>query len=137
MIIPSDPLPPVAVQAVLALATLSAGFAVKHLAADFLLQTNAMARGKERSRGWLVPFLSHLAWHGGSTLALVLAVAPRLWWLAGVDVAVHGVIDRCKTLAAHRGGWRPDQPQFWWLLGLDQCLHQVTNIGLATALMLL
>jgi hypothetical protein len=137
MTMPPDPLPPVAVQAALALAGLSAAFAVKHLAADFLLQTNGMARGKERRHGWLVPLLAHLACHGILTLLILLCVAPRLWWLAGVDVAIHGAIDRCKSLAAQRGGWRPDQPQFWWLLGLDQGLHQLTNIGLATALVLL
>lgn len=137
MFIPPDPLPPAAVDAVLALAGLSAVFAVKHLAADFLLQTNGMARGKERRQGWQGPLLCHIACHGGLTLAIVLAAAPRLWWLAVVDLALHGAIDRGKTLASHRGGWRPDQAQFWWLLGLDQGLHQLTNIGLATALVLL
>ena len=105
-----------AVHAVLAMTGLSAVFAVKHLVADFLLQTNGMARGKERRAGWL---------------------APRLWWLAGVDFAIHMAVDRAKTAIARRPGVTPDQPRYWWLLGLDQCLHQLTNIGLAAAIMLL
>ena len=49
-----------AVTAVLAVTALSAAFAVKHLVADFLMQTNAMARGKERPAGWLGPLLAHV-----------------------------------------------------------------------------
>ncbi len=128
---------PAANQALVALAVLSAVFAVKHVVADFLLQTNGMARGKERSTGWLLPLSAHVACHAALTLLILLAVAPHLWWLALVDFGVHLGIDRGKTTIAHRGVWRSDQPQFWWLLGLDQCLHQLTNIGLALAIMLL
>lgn len=130
-------LPPAAVAAVLAVTALSAAFAVKHLIADFVMQTNAMARGKERQGGWLAPLLAHVLCHVGLTLLILLAAAPRLWWLAGVDFAIHLTVDRCKTVIAHRGAWRMDQPQFWWLLGLDQCLHQLTNVGLAAAIVLL
>lgn len=130
-------LPQAAAAAVLAVTALSAVFAVKHVAADFLLQTTWMARGKESSEGWLLPLLAHGACHAALTLLITLGVAPRLWWLAPVDLAVHLVVDRLKTLAAHWGGWSPDQPQFWWLLGVDQCLHQLTNLGLAAALALL
>ena len=131
------PLPPAAVHAALAVTGLSAVFAVKHLAADFLMQTNGMARGKERPSGWFGPLLAHVLCHVGLTLLIVLAVAPGLCWLAAVDFAVHLAVDRAKTLAARRGGWTPDHPQFWWLLGTDQCLHQLTNVGMAAAIVLL
>lgn len=133
----SDALPPAAVHAVLALAGLSALFAVKHLVADFLMQTSRMARGKERRAGWMAPLAAHVSCHAGLTLLIVLAVAPHLWWLTAVDFSIHIAVDRAKTAIAQRPGFTPDQPRFWWLLGLDQCLHQLTNIGLATALMLL
>ena len=71
------------------------------------------------------------------TLAIVLAVSPRLWWLAIVDLAVHLSVDRGKSLLGQSGAWKPDQPQFWWLLGLDQLVHQLTNICLAAAIVLL
>ncbi len=127
---------PAAVQAILAMAGLSAVFAVKHVVADFLLQTNAMAQGKERRAGWLLPLLAHVACHAALTLSIVLLLVPRLWWLALVDFAVHISIDRGKTLIGQGRGWRPDQAPFWWLLGVDQGCHQLTNIGLAAALLL-
>ena len=106
---------------------------VKHFVADFLLQTNWIARGKERGKGWLAPLTVHVLCHAVLTLGLALVLAPRLWWLAAVDFAIHITVDRCKTLVAHRGGWLMTQAQFWWLMGCDQWLHQVTNIGIAAA----
>ena len=113
------------------------GFTVKHVIADFVLQANWMARGKEARSEWQAPLLAHVSCHAAMTLVIVLAVDPSLWWLALVDLAIHSAIDRGKALFALRVGWRIDQPQFWWLLGIDQGLHQLTNIGLATALVLL
>ena len=122
---------------VMALAAVAILFAIKHYVADFIFQTNWIARGKERPQGWLPPLMVHASCHGVITLLIALALAPHLWWLAGVDIVVHFAIDRSKTLAAHWGRWQPDQAQFWWLLGFDQLLHQVTNIALATAFVLL
>ncbi len=136
MLITPDTASPAAVQAVLSMAALTAIFAVKHVTADFLLQTNGMAQGKERRAGWLMPLLSHVACHGALTLLIALVVEPRLWWLAIVDLVLHLCIDRSKTLIGQSCGWRPEQACYWWLLGLDQCGHQLTNIGLATALLL-
>lgn len=109
-------------------------FALKHVVADFLFQTGAIARGKERRHGWLVPLGLHALGHAGLTLAIALLVAPRLWWLALVDFAVHFAVDRAKSVLGHRGGWDSDDVQFWWLIGVDQFLHQLTNLGLAAAL---
>lgn len=128
---------PAASTAVLMAAALSAVFALKHYVADFVLQTNWIARGKERPRDWLVPLGAHVLCHAALTLVIVLAVAPRLWWLALVDLVVHFAIDRAKTLVAQQGNWQPAQVQFWWLIGVDQLLHQLTNIALAAALLLL
>ena len=128
---------PVVMSTVVASATVLAAFTVKHVLADFVLQSNWMARGKEAASGWAAPLLVHVACHAGLTLLLVLAVRPDLWWLALADLVVHTAVDRSKALLALRVRWRMDQPQFWWLLGIDQGLHQLTNIGLATALVLL
>jgi len=108
-------------------------FALKHFVADFALQTNWIARGKERRQGWAAPLAVHVSIHAALTLAIALAVAPRLWWLALADLVVHWTIDRTKTLVSHRGGWRVEQAPFWWVIGFDQFLHQVTNIALAAA----
>jgi hypothetical protein len=110
---------------------------LKHYAADFLLQTTWMARGKERRLGWLAPLLVHVLCHAGGTLIVALLVAPRLWWLALVDLIIHATIDRCKSLIGNRGGWGAQDSAFWWLIGFDQLLHQITNIALAAAFFVL
>jgi hypothetical protein len=112
-------------------------FAFKHFIADFVMQTNWIARGKERSEGWFAPLAVHVCCHAVLTLAIALAVAPRLWWLALVDLVVHWVIDRAKTLTGYHGGWSVEKAQYWWLMGFDQFLHQVTNIALTIALFVL
>ena len=111
-------------------------FAFKHFVADFLLQTNWIAHGKERSEGWQAPLAVHVLCHAGLTLGIALVLAPRLWWLAPLELVVHAAIDRSKTLIGNRGGWQVNQPQYWWLLGFDQFLHQATNIALAAAFFL-
>lgn len=116
---------------------LAAAFAVKHYIADFVLQTNWVARGKERSAGWVGPLAAHAGIHGGLTLLIVLATRPALWWLGLIDFGIHIAIDRAKTITALRCRFQPTQAKFWWLLGFDQLLHQLTNIALAAAILLL
>lgn len=121
------------------LATLSAlliVMAAKHYAVDFVGQTEWMARGKERVAGWAAPLAAHAGLHALGTLAVALPFKPGLWWLALVDLAVHGAIDRGKTLVAHRTRYATTDPRFWWLMGFDQFLHQVTNIVLVVLLVL-
>jgi hypothetical protein len=112
---------------------LLAVFALKHFVADFLLQTSWIARGKERVEGWFAPLAVHVLGHAVLTLAIAIVFAPRLWWLALVDLVVHAAVDRGKSMTGHWGRWAPDQGQFWWLMGFDQFLHQITNIALAAA----
>lgn len=119
------------------MAVLAGTMIVKHYLADFILQTDWMAHGKERLHGWLLPLCAHVACHAAGTLCVALVVAPRLWWLCLVDFAIHICVDRVKTLIGRRGGWKPHQVQFWWLLGLDQMLHGLTDIGLVVAFLTL
>lgn len=117
-----------------AFALLLLAFAVKHLAADFFLQTTWMAHGKARDAAWLAPLCAHTGLHGLGTLLIALAVAPALWWLAAVDVGIHTVIDRGKALIGRRTRFPATDARFWWLIGVDQFLHHVTHIGLAAVL---
>jgi len=117
-----------------AFALLFLAFAVKQLAADFLLQTTWMAHGKDRTSAWILPLCAHTGLHGLGTLLIVLPVRPALWWLALVDFAVHTVIDRGKGLISQRTQFPVADARFWWLIGLDQFLHQATHIGLAAIL---
>jgi len=109
-------------------------FSVKHLLADYMLQTAAMVHGKESARNWLVPLSLHAGMHAAGTLVLALAIAPGLWWLAAVDFAVHGLIDRIKSIIGRHGGWRPDEYRFWWLHGADQAAHHLTHFAFTLVL---
>ncbi len=110
---------------------------VKHFVADFLLQNHWMALGKEQRDSWMAPLCVHVSCHAGLTLLIALVVAPRLWWLALVDLVIHAGVDRSKGMIGKRCRWEMSKWQYWWLLGFDQFLHQVTNIGLSAAFFLL
>ncbi len=110
--------------------------AAKHYAVDFVAQTEWMARGKERVTGWQAPLAVHAGSHALATLVIALLFKPALWWIALVDLAVHGLIDRGKSLIAQRTRFPMTDPRFWWLMGFDQFLHQVTNVGLVVLLVL-
>lgn len=116
------------------IAAASVAFLIKHFLADFLLQTDWMAAGKDRPKGWLLPLAAHAGVHGAMTAALFLAVAPPLAWLSLADMLIHGVIDRLKSISTRRSALTPRQTAFWWLFGLDQSLHHLTHIGLAIVL---
>ena len=117
------------------LALLCAVFIIKHLVADFLLQTTWMAQGKERSSGWLAPLSAHCAVHAALTGAITIAVAPALWWLTAVDFLIHAAIDRSKGVVTKHLGFAPfTDARWWWIFGLDQSLHQLTHLGYAVVL---
>ena len=103
-------------------------FIIKHLLADFVLQTSWMAKGKERVKGWAAPLAAHIAVHASGTLVIALLMAPSLAWLALVDLIVHGAIDRSKTLVQQRQQFTSDQAAYWWLFGIDQTLHHLTHL---------
>lgn len=110
-------------------------FVFKHLLGDYYLQTQWMALGKERRRGWLAPLAAHAGVHALGTLAIVLVVRPSLWWLAPVDFVVHGAIDRGKALVGQSLALTKEDRTFWWAIGTDQALHQVTHFAYVVSLM--
>ena len=125
---------PIPIATTCALMTL---MAAKHFGADFVAQTEWMARGKERVAGWAVPLAAHAGLHALGTLAIALALKPHVWWIAAIDFAAHAGIDRGKSMISLETGWSTTDARFWWLMGFDQFLHQVTNIGLVAALLLM
>ncbi len=106
-------------------------FQLKHLVADFALQTPAMirAKGQYGRPGGLL----HAAIH-------VLASAPILVWigigiplllgLLAAEFVLHYHIDWGKERLARAVPLRPDRWLFWFVLGADQALHQLTYIGM-------
>jgi hypothetical protein len=106
-------------------------FLIKHLFADFFLQTSWMANGKEQPHGWFAPLLAHVCVHTAATALIFAALAPAYLWIAGVDFVVHFAIDRAKGLLNRVFQNDTSKTGFWWLLGIDQTLHHLTHLGFA------
>lgn len=104
---------------------------VKHVIADFLLQTSWMALGKDRKTGWALPLLAHCCVHLLATTTLVLLIAPRFWFVGPIDFLIHLAIDRAKGFCVATFGVTPEHQWFWWLIGIDQALHHLTGFGLS------
>jgi hypothetical protein len=103
----------------------------KHIVADFFLQTTWMALGKDQKTGWALPLLAHCLVHLAVALALILIIAPRFWFVAFIDFAIHLVIDRAKGFCVSTFNVTTEQIWFWWLIGIDQALHHLTGFGLS------
>jgi hypothetical protein len=104
---------------------------VKHVIADFVLQTSWMAIGKDQRTGWALPLLAHCLVHLAVALAAILIIAPRFWFVAFIDFAIHITIDRAKGLCTSTFGVTQEHPWFWTLIGVDQALHHLTGFGLS------
>jgi hypothetical protein len=101
-------------------------FRAKQYICDFLLQTRWMAL--EKGRNWKA-LSAHAGIHAGGTLALMLVFAPHFWWLAVVDFAVHGTIDKLKAVFTERQQIGYEHKGFWWAIGIDQELHNLTHLA--------
>jgi putative flippase GtrA len=109
-------------------------FSIKHVLADFVLQTRWMWQTKDQKRRWAAALAAHAGCHAAFTLALALAISPVLWWLGVVDFALHATIDRARAVAGRRLGLVPDRSGWWWLFGTDQAPHQLTHFAFAIVL---
>jgi hypothetical protein len=109
---------------------------IKHVIADFVLQNAWMAIGKDQRTGWALPLLAHCLVHLALALALILAIAPRFWFFAFIDFAIHIVVDRAKGFISSRFEVTQERqhPWFWTLIGVDQALHHLTGFGLSVVM---
>ena len=71
-------------------------------------------------------------------MALILIIAPRFWFVALIDFAIHITVDRAKGFCASTLGVTQAHPHthithpwFWTLIGVDQALHHLTGFGLS------
>ncbi len=103
----------------------------KHIIGDFVLQNAWMAYGKDQRKGWALPLLVHCLIHLAVAMVLILIVAPKFWFVAVIDFAVHITIDRIKGICSSRFGITLEHPWFWTLIGVDQALHHLTGFGLS------
>ena len=104
---------------------------LKHIIADFVLQNSWMAIGKDQKSGWVLPLLAHCLVHFAVATALILMIAPRFWFVALIDFAIHITVDRAKGLCASTFEVTVEHPWFWTLIGVDQALHHLTGFGLS------
>jgi len=106
---------------------------VKHVIADFVLQTSWMAIGKDQKTGWALPLLAHCLINLAVAMVLILLIAPRLWFVALIDFVIHITVDRAKVFCASTFGVTLEaaHPWFWTLIGVDQALHHLTGFGLS------
>ena len=112
---------------------------IKHLLADYVLQTPYMVRTKGRygHPGGLL----HAGAHGLLTaciLALAGFPAALALGVAAGETVIHYHIDWAKERLGRRHALTPSMPGFWRLHGVDQLLHHLTYAGIlwlaATAL---
>src|ERR1700687_2252762 len=104
---------------------------VKHILADFVLQTSWMAIGKDQKTGWALPLLAHCLVHLAVATALLLIIAPRIWFGALIIFAIHITVDSAKGFCASTFEVTMEHPWFWTLIGVDQALHHLTGFGLS------
>lgn len=109
-------------------------FQVKHMFADYFLQTPRMLDGRE------VYFHLGRAEHAGvhvlgSILVFLVVGAPTLFILAVVagEWVAHFNIDWAKGAYSARKKLKPDQALYWRAAGFDQACHQMTYVAMAWA----
>ena len=81
-------------------------FQLKHLIADYFLQTKYHLKKFLPDWDFVLPLLSHSGVHAAFTLVIVLCVRPTLWWLAFVDLVCHFAMDRVKASPHMMGRWK-------------------------------
>lgn len=104
---------------------------VKHMFADFFLQTPRMLAG--RGIYLHIGRVQHAGLHGVlSAVAMVLVGVPPLTviWIALAEVVVHFHIDWGKGRYSEVRGHGPQQASYWRAFGVDQFLHQLTYLAM-------
>lgn len=109
-------------------------FQVKHMFADYFLQTPRMLTG--RGEYWHRGRAEHAGIHAvGSIIVFLLVGTPIVFTIVIclVEWVVHFNIDWAKARYSDRKGFTPAQPGFWRAAGLDQACHQLTYVAMVWA----
>lgn len=107
---------------------------IKHMFADYFLQTPKMLSGRSTYAHW--GRAQHAAVHVvGSVIIFALFRAPLdfILIIAALEWVVHFHIDFAKAHYSDRKKLQPSQPAFWRATGLDQLMHNLTYIAMAWA----
>lgn len=114
-------------------------FQIKHFLADYIYQ-NAYMLGKFKEKGWVLPLLSHVSFHGAFTIAIAAFYVANWWIVLGLalfDMTIHFIMDRIKASPKMLGRFNTTQKEFWWSLGLDQMVHHLTHYAIIAFIVLL
>ena len=107
---------------------------VKHMFADFYLQTPKMLSGRgEYFHGGRA---QHAGVHAlGSVIVFVImgASVPFILTICALEWLVHFNIDYCKARYSDSKQLTPQQAVFWRAVGPDQALLQLTYIAMVAA----
>ena len=117
-----------------AILLLLCGLQIKHMFADYYMQTPKMLSG--RGEYLHMGRAQHAGVHAvGSILVFLIAGAPILFALivAALEWVVHFNIDFCKARYSDAKKLTPTQAGFWRAAGTDQAAHHLTYLAMAWA----
>lgn len=104
---------------------------VKHLFADFFLQTPRMLGG--RNRYVHLGRAEHAGLHALLSLIAFLVIGVPLaftFLLCVIEMIVHYHIDWAKARYSSKAGDTPSDASYWRAFGLDQLAHQLTYLAM-------
>lgn len=107
---------------------------VKHLFADFFLQTPRMLEGRDRYIH--LGRAEHAGLHGLLSLIAFLVVGAPLEFtlvLCVLEMAAHYHIDWAKGRYSVKVGDTPADASYWRAFGADQLAHQLTYLAMVWA----
>ena len=107
---------------------------VKHMFADFFMQTPRMLAGRDAYAH--LGRAQHAAIHAaGSVIAYLVVGSPLmvLIWIVLAEWVAHYHIDWAKGRYSDSVGHTPADPGYWRAFGFDQLLHQLTYVAMVWA----
>lgn len=133
-------------------------YQIKHFVCDYPLQGRYMLGKFKSFPDFILPLTAHAGVHGVATFFIASIFKPKIaFWMALLDMVVHGVVDYIKANPKLGGRWAAlsksemgnilsylptlgeegvrekfgDQLKgntyFWWALGADQMAHHLTH----------
>ena len=109
-------------------------FQIKHMLADYFLQTERMLVGRDQY--FHLGRVQHALVHAlGSAIVFALVLTPPAFLLIVVmlEAVVHFHIDWGKARYSDKAGYTPADAGFWRAAGVDQALHQLTYVAMLAA----